>query len=190
MCTTSSSRRRPPTIASSNASPGAGNETRFQAFLWWIPVIVWAGVIFYMSTRTFGSSFTNHLLRDILAFLHLEVSRHTFPLLAFGFRKLGHLTEYSIFAIFLYHALGDEHSSFWNPRKALACILLAGLYSLTDEFHQRFVPGRGPSIVDSGIDTIGATLGMLIVYFAGRGRAGTQANVQPAAAGEDKLSPS
>jgi len=154
-----------------------------QAFLWWVPVIIWAGVIFYMSTRTFGSSFTNNLLKDILAILHLEVSRHTFLLLAHGFRKLGHLTEYSIFAIFLYHALGDDHRAAWNPRKALACILLAGLYSLTDEFHQRFVPGRGPSIVDCGIDTIGATLGMVIVYFAGRGRFMPDEDVQQAAAG-------
>jgi len=115
----------------------------------------------------------------------VEVSRHSFHFLAFGFRKLGHLTEYSIFAIFLYHALGDDHRGSWDPRKALACILLAGLYSLTDEFHQRFVPGRGPSIVDSGIDTIGATLGMVIVYFAGRGRIEPDEDVQPAAGGGD-----
>jgi VanZ family protein len=144
------------------------SETRLQAFLWWLPAIIWAGVIFYMSTKTFGTPFTNHMLRDILAVLHLEVSRHTFHLLSFGFRKLGHFTEYSIFAIFLYYALGDDHRSAWNPRKALACILLAGLYSLTDEFHQRFVPGRGPSIIDSGFDTIGATLGIVIVFFAGK----------------------
>lgn len=150
-----------------NTSPAAGGETRLHTLLWWTPAIVWAGVIFYMSTRTFGAAFSNHLLGEFLAALHLEVSNHTFGLLATGFRKLGHLTEYAIFAIFLYHALGDDHRSLWNPRKALACILLAGLYSLTDEFHQRFVPGRGPSIVDCGIDTIGATLGMVIVYFAG-----------------------
>ena len=140
-----------------------------QSFLWWLPVIIWAGVIFYMSTKTFGASFSNHLLRDILAILHLEVSHHTFHYLETGFRKLGHFTEYAIFAIFLYHALGEGHRSAWNPRKALACILLAGLYSLTDEFHQWFVPGRGSSIVDCGFDTIGATLGMVIVYFAGEG---------------------
>jgi VanZ family protein len=161
-----------------------------QTFLWWAPVIIWAGVIFYMSTRTFGSSFTNRLLSDILAILHVEVSRHTFHLLAHGFRKLGHLTEYSIFAIFLYHALGDDHHGSWNPRKALACILLAGLYSLTDEFHQRFVPGRGPSIVDSGIDTFGATLGMVIVYLAGRDRSGSDEDVQQGTAGGDKSFPS
>jgi VanZ family protein len=113
-------------------------ENHLQGFLWWLPVIIWAGVIFYMSTKTFGAPFSNRLLRDVLGFLHVEVSHHTFYWLATGFRKLGHFTEYSIFAIFLYHAIGDGHRSAWNPRKALTCIILAGLYSLTDEFHQRW----------------------------------------------------
>jgi VanZ family protein len=158
-----------------------------QSFLWWLPVIIWAGVIFYMSTRTFGAAFSNRLLGDILAILHLEVSLHTFYFLATGFRKLGHFTEYAIFAIFLYHAVGDDHRSAWNPRKALACILLAGLYSLPDEFHQRFVPGRGSSIVDCGFDTIGATLGMVIVYFAGEGPIKPGHDVQEGTAGGEKL---
>jgi VanZ family protein len=161
-----------------------------HAFLWWVPVIIWAGVIFYMSTRAFGASFSNHLLRNILAVLHLEVSHHTFHLLTMGLRKLGHFTEYSIFAIFLYLALGDDHRSAWNPRKALACILLAGLYSLTDEFHQRFVPGRGPSIVDAGLDTMGAMLGTVIVYFAGRGSTRRGEGAAGEAAGGDKSFPS
>jgi VanZ family protein len=156
-----------------------------QSFLPWIPVIVWAGVIFYMSTRTFGPSFSNRLLGDILAVFHLEVSRHSFDLLEFGVRKLGHFTEYSIFAIFLYHALGQDDPGSWNSRKALASILLAGLYSLTDEFHQRFVPGRGPSIVDCGFDTIGATLGMVIVYLAGRLRTGRTKSAQQGAGSGD-----
>ena len=159
-----------------------------RAFLWWVPVIVWAGVIFYMSTREFGASFSNGLLSDILAFFHIGVSHRTFHLLAMGFRKLGHFTEYSIFAIFLYYAIGDDHRSTWNPRKALACILLAGLYSLTDEFHQRFVPGRGPSIVDCGFDTIGATLGMVIVYFAGEGSVNPGNVAPPGVDGGEKSS--
>ncbi|MCL5005514.1 MAG: VanZ family protein [Acidobacteria bacterium] len=121
-----------------------------------------------MSTKTFGGSFTARLLAVILSLIHLHVSPHAFALLNFLMRKLGHLTEYSIFSMFLYHAVGDGHRSAWQPRKALTCIVLAGLYSLTDEFHQSFVPGRGPSIVDCGIDTIGATLGMVIVYVASR----------------------
>jgi VanZ family protein len=155
-----------------------------------VPVIIWAGVIFYMSTKTFGASFSNGLLADILAFLHVGVSKHTFHLLAVGFRKLGHFTEYAIFAIFLYHALGDGHRSAWNSRKALACILLAALYSLTDEFHQRFVPGRGPSIVDCGFDTIGATLGMVIVYVAGERRVNTGEDPQQGTTGGNGSAPS
>lgn len=167
-------------------STRAGGETKLQAVLWWAPVLIWAGVIFYMSTRTFSSAFSNYLLSDILATLHLGVSPHTLDLLDTGFRKLGHLTEYAIFSMFLYHALGNGHRSTWNPRKALACILIAGLYSLTDEFHQRFVPGRGPSIVDCGIDTIGATFGMLIVYIAGRGRLKSTGERLGEASGDDK----
>jgi VanZ family protein len=184
----SSSRRRLPTIASNNPSFSDRRDTRLRTFLWWAPVVIWAGVIFYMSTGTFGTPLSDRLLRDLLGILHLEVSQHTFGLLAFGFRKLGHFTEYGIFAIFLYHALGKDHGSVWNPRKALACILLAGLYSLTDEFHQRFVPGRGPSIVDCGFDTIGATLGMVIVYFAGRGHIRAGDKVQESSAGRNKTS--
>ncbi len=144
-------------------------QTRLQALLWWLPAIIWASVIFYMSTRTFGASFTDRLLANIIAIFHKQVSHHTIELLQFGMRKLAHFTEYAILSLFLYHALGDDHRSIWNPRKALACIVLAGLYSLTDEFHQRFVPGRGPSIVDCGFDTIGATLGMVVLYFGGEG---------------------
>lgn len=167
-------------------STRAGGETKLQAVLWWAPPIIWAGVIFYMSTRTFGAAFSDELLRDILTTIRLGVLPHTFDFLATAFRKLGHFTEYAIFSIFLYHALGKGDRSAWNPRKALACILLAGLYSLTDEFHQRYVPGRGPSLVDCGFDTIGATLGMLIVYIAGRGRLKSTGKRPGGASGDDK----
>jgi VanZ family protein len=130
-----------------------------------VPAIAWAGVIFFMSTRTFGGSFSSRVLSDILAFIHLQVSPHTFDLLNFLMRKCGHFTEYGILAIFLYHAVGDGRQQEWQPRKALTAVILAGLYSLTDEFHQRFVPGRGPSIVDCGYDTLGAMLGILVLYL-------------------------
>ncbi|HEX5410446.1 MAG TPA: VanZ family protein [Terriglobia bacterium] len=149
-----------------------------------MPAIIWAGIIFDMSTRTFGASFSDHLLHDILAIFHLTVSPHAFASLATIMRKMGHFTEYAIFSIFLYHALGAGRRRVWNPRKALTCILLAGLYSMTDEFHQRFVPGRGPSILDCGFDTIGATLGMLIVYIAGKRRFKRPSDVLEETSGE------
>lgn len=128
-------------------------------------MLAWASVIFLMSTRFFGNSFSARLVADILALAHLQVSPQTFGLLNHLIRKSGHFTEYSILAIFLYRAWGNGDWMEWRPRRALVCVLVAGLYSLTDEFHQRFVPGRGPSIVDCGFDTLGAMLGMVIVYL-------------------------
>ena len=52
---------------------------------------------------------------------------------------------------------------------AFAALIVAGLYSLGDEYHQSFVPGRGASLVDCGIDTAGALIGLVLLY-PGRGR--------------------
>jgi len=34
-------------------------------------------------------------------------------------------------------------------------------YAITDEIHQSFVPGRGPRVLDVGIDALGTLLGLL-----------------------------
>ncbi|MCA9329471.1 VanZ family protein, partial [Candidatus Saccharibacteria bacterium] len=44
-------------------------------------------------------------------------------------------------------------------------ILFAGLYAVTDEIHQTFVSGRSAEARDVLIDTIGATLGV-VLYWA------------------------
>jgi VanZ family protein len=44
-------------------------------------------------------------------------------------------------------------------------VIVAGLYSLTDEFHQSYVAGRGPSLIDSGIDTAGAAFATCLLWL-------------------------
>jgi VanZ family protein len=56
----------------------------------------------------------------------------------------------------------------WRPRLALGSVVVAGLYSLTDEYHQSFVADRTASLIDCGIDTTGAALGALIVWVLDR----------------------
>jgi VanZ family protein len=124
--------------------------------------VVWAGLIFYLSTAGFGPSFTEWLVRETLALLHLTVSAHTFDLLHYAVRKLAHLTEYGIFSLLIYASFLDAPDFEWRPPLALRSTLIAGLYSLTDEYHQSFVSNRTASIVDCGIDTTGAALATLI----------------------------
>ena len=43
--------------------------------------------------------------------------------------------------------------------------LLAFVFACTDEFHQLFVPDRSGKFTDVLIDSVGITVGVLIVYF-------------------------
>ena len=44
-------------------------------------------------------------------------------------------------------------------------MLAAFLYACSDEFHQSFVPGRGPAFKDVMIDSTGALVGLTIIYI-------------------------
>jgi VanZ family protein len=136
--------------------------------VWWLTTLAWAATIFLLSTGTYGGSFTAWLLHQALNFLHISVSAGNFRLLHHVIRKLAHLSEYGIFCMLLYGSFSGGRDFSWRGRKALAALAIASLYSLSDEFHQLFVRGRGASFVDCGIDSAGAALGMLLVYARAR----------------------
>ncbi len=126
--------------------------------------MTWGLLIFYLSSGTFGGSFSAWLLRHVLNILHIAVAHETFGALHFLFRKLAHLTEYAIFSLLFYQCFGDAREVGWRTRRAVWSFVGAALYSLTDELHQSFVPGRTASWMDCGFDTAGAALGILALY--------------------------
>ncbi len=166
---------------------------------WWFATFAWATLIFHLSTPAFGADRSIPILARLLAFFHVLVSPPTLDLLDTFIRKLAHLTEYAILALFLYrsfygsrtlHAappdqppaqrairLGERSiraggscplpaRSPWRPRLAFCCVVIAGLYSVTDEFHQSFTPNRVASALDCLLDTTGAAAGMLFTYLS------------------------
>jgi VanZ family protein len=96
----------------------------------WLPVLVWAGVIFAFSSIP-----------------SLNSGLGTWDTVL---RKGAHLTEYAILACLLVRAAG---SSAWAFGLAVG-------YAATDEFHQTFVHGRHGSPVDVAIDAVGALIGL------------------------------
>ncbi len=108
------------------------------------------------------------MLSQTLSLFRLHVPPGTLHLLNFLLRKLAHLTEYGIFAQLLYVSLLGLDEGEWRPRTALWSVLIAGAYSLADEFHQSFVPNRTASLADCALDTTGAILGLLVVYLVTR----------------------
>lgn len=78
-------------------------------------------------------------------------------------RKLAHFSEYAVLGALL---TGYFYLRRRDDRLLTALPMgwgLASLYACTDEFHQMFVSGRGPSPTDVGIDSGGALLGAALV---------------------------
>jgi VanZ family protein len=100
----------------------------------WAPVVLWAAVIFVLSSVP-GLGTDLGIWDTIL-------------------RKGAHITEYAILAVLLVRALGRDAPAF----------LLGLAYAGTDELHQHFVRGRHASPVDVAIDAMGLALGLLVFH--------------------------
>ena len=135
-----------------------------RVVLLWVVTAAWAGTISVLSTGAYTSSVTGWLLAQILLSLHIHLTPHTFATVHFLIRKLAHCSEFAVFGLLLYHSFEPRHPERWDTRGAFGALLVAGLFSLVDEYHQSFVPGRTASLADSGIDTAGALLGMVLLY--------------------------
>ncbi len=120
------------------------------------------------STEAYTVSFTGWLLSALLELLRISVSPATFHLIHTLARKAAHTTEYAIFAMLIYGSIGGGKNFAWRARRAVLCVAMAAIYSLTDEFHQSLVPGRTPSLLDCTIDTAGATLGVYLLFVRDR----------------------
>jgi VanZ family protein len=75
----------------------------------------------------------------------------------------GHALGYFILAVLLIRALADARLAAVTWGRAGGGVVLATLYGLTDEFHQRFVPGRTPAWDDVAADFAGALAGAAFV---------------------------
>ena len=75
----------------------------------------------------------------------------------FSVKKGGHMTGYALLAVSL--VVGQKKHT---PRAIALALGVCCLYALSDEFHQSFVPGRNATLIDVGIDGIGAGVGLLV----------------------------
>lgn len=121
-------------------------------FKYWIPVIIWAGFIFWLSSIP---NLKSGLEQDLIL------------------RKIAHIFEYALLTFLLYRAIrpeADQYKPGKQERTAflkalLLAIIIAFLYALSDEFHQTFIFGRKGRIEDVGIDSIGILITSFLCYI-------------------------
>jgi VanZ family protein len=104
----------------------------------WVPAILMMGIIFVASSTP-----ASHL--PYFGAIDLLV------------KKGGHALGYALLGLSYFYALPGRLSI---PYRAVMALLMAVLFSLSDEFHQSFVEGRTSTLRDVLIDTGGATLAL------------------------------
>jgi len=104
----------------------------------WLPVLLWAGVIFGFSS--------------------LAINKETeFSWIDFIIKKTAHVVEYGILFWLLVRAWTNKSFEI-KPKIVIYAFVICILYALSDEWHQTFVPGREGTLRDVGFDTIGVFL--------------------------------
>ncbi len=109
----------------------------------WLPVLVWMAVIFFFSAQAHSGEITHHYFGD----WNLPV------------RKTAHCFEYAV--LFLLANRAFMLTTRLSIRtQAAAAIGVAVFYSMSDEWHQSFVPGRSSTFSDCLVDTFGAVVAL------------------------------
>ena len=124
------------------------------AVFFWLLAAACAGCIFWLSSKD-GNQSQN--MSDSVRGILMKLFG---PLLnSFIVRKFAHFFEYAVLGFLIGCALFLSRRCF-SPITAVIC---SALYSISDEIHQYFVPGRACRIFDVGVDTLGALTGTLIL---------------------------
>ncbi len=137
----------------------------------WVPVLLWAGLIFWGSTDALSVPHTSRFLKPFLLWIDPLLSADTIASVQVAIRKAGHMCEYAVLAVLVWRAsngadLGRVRP--WPARLAWTTWGSAVAYAASDEFHQSFVPSREGSPRDVAIDAAGAALAVGMVWWVGR----------------------
>jgi VanZ family protein len=143
----------------------------FKRFIkYWLPLLLWIGVIFLGSTDLMSAEHTSRFIVPFLRWLKPDILPGTLASIHFMIRKCAHVGEYAVLALLLVRAaICMTNLTRSMPILRVSAWVGCFLVAAADEFHQAFVASRGASVTDVMIDSAGAILGLLIgVVFARR----------------------
>lgn len=155
------------TVRPGPASPSgsASNLSPLQTILaYWIPALVVGLLISSFSTHYFSDQQTGRVILPALHWFFPWASQHQLHLMHMAIRKLAHLAEFGVFSFTVFHGIRAGRVG-WRVSWALTALLIAAGYASIDELHQLFVPLRHASPRDVAIDTTGALLAQVSVWW-------------------------
>jgi VanZ family protein len=151
-----------------NEKPETRNEKQKEGRRVWLtrylPLLIWIGVIFFLSSGQGASTNTSLFIRPLLEFFFPGAPIETIAFYHGLIRKLAHFTEYAVLGVLASRAFVDSfRSSFYFLAGGLVVLV-----AIADETNQSFNPARTGSLVDVLIDLSGGLFGVLVFYLVQR----------------------
>ncbi|MFC0236534.1 VanZ family protein [Fictibacillus phosphorivorans] len=148
-----------------------------KILLYWLPVFLWMGIIFYASSQpyekqdlrpTLSANLDLTIIETMFSSVELNYAGDEISIQALGaahfleffIRKAAHFITYFVLGFLMYRAL--KHDLLNNRLMWLIAWFMTILYAISDEIHQGFTPNRSPHIEDVMIDATGGLIGILL----------------------------
>jgi hypothetical protein len=112
-----------------------------KLFLRWGPAIGMMALIFFVSSQP-KADIPQFGVWDLLV------------------KKAAHMFGYGLLAVAVLRGVRGEAP--FAGKQIVWALMWTLLYALTDEYHQTFVAGRGGTLIDVGVDALGALVGLAI----------------------------
>jgi hypothetical protein len=123
----------------------SGESPSNIVFVYWIIVVIYALFIFYLSHQPKIEQ--PGILADIPSI-----------------DKLEHFLEFLLFGLLLFLAFSNTPSEEIQLNAIILTVYVTFAYGIIDEFHQIFVPGRAPELVDALIDGLGGLIAGILAW--------------------------
>ena len=129
------------------------------------PLILWIGLIMFLSSGQASMTNTSRFIRPLLNFLFPDALEETLNIYHGYIRKLAHVTVYSILAFWAFRAFFKSPQKilreFWYVFAGILVLLVAAI----DETNQSYLASRTGSIYDVMLDAAGGVSMILLIIF-------------------------
>ena len=133
------------------------------------PILLWTGVILFLSTSQASMAETSRFIRPLIEFFFPSAAPDTFLLIHAFIRKTAHFVEYAVLGLFAARAFSNSSVNILRKYWTLFSVAIVVLIAVIDEINQSLGTSRTGSVWDALLDISGGISAILVFYLI-RGR--------------------
>jgi len=143
---------------------------RRERFFRYAPLILWIGIVFFLSSGQGSTTRTSPLIRPLLEFIFSGAAEETLIIYQGYIRKFAHFAEYAALTFFASRAFWKSAIRLLRKFWQLAAFVLVFTIAAIDEYNQSFNSLRTGSIYDVLIDLSGGLVMIFILTISQKNR--------------------